>query len=68
MNFVELRTYIEHSHDGLSGRLEKVESRLGTVESGQRRLERKLDSGLDALGRKIDALMDARRGPRRRKP
>jgi hypothetical protein len=53
--FVELRKYIEHSHDGLSKRLD--------------RLEQKVDSGFDRLGRKIDSLASARRvTQRRRKP
>jgi hypothetical protein len=61
-HFVELRKYIEHSHEQLSGR-------LGKVEAGQQRLERKVDAGFDRLGRKIDALASARRvTPRRRKP
>lgn len=110
-HFIELRKYIEHSHDGLSGglkkvdtrlesvesrletvetrlgtvetrigavearlgkvesRLETMDTRLGTVETGQQRLETKLDSGFDRMGRKIDALMGGRRASaRRRKP
>lgn len=80
--FVELRKYIEHSHDGLSKRLDGVETRLGSVESrlggvesrlggveaGQKLLERRVDSGFDRLGRKIDALGTRRAPARRRKP
>jgi hypothetical protein len=71
--FVELRKYIEHSHDGLSRRLEKVEAgqeRLERKFDGRiDGLERKLDAGFDRLGRKINALTSTRRrAPRRRKP
>ena len=47
--FVELRKYIEHSHDGLSKRLDKVEA-------GQDRLERKVDTRLDRLEQKFGTL------------
>ena len=47
--FVELRKYIEHSHDGLSKRLDKVEA-------GQQRLERKVDTRLDGLDQKVGTL------------
>lgn len=75
-HFIELRKYIEHSHDGLSNRLENVEGGLQRLEGRQdkvegrlERLERKVDAGFDRVGRKIDALGSVRRGaPRRRKP
>lgn len=66
--FVELREYIESSHNGLGERLGKVETRLGGVEGRQASLERKVDSGFERVERKLDALARARRAPTRRKP
>lgn len=67
-HFVELRKYIELSHDGLSGRLGKVEGRLGKVEGRlegvEGRLEKvegrleKVEAGQQRLERKVDAGFD----------
>jgi len=65
--FIELRQYIEHSHDGLSKRIDGLSGRVEKVEAGQRRLERKIDAGFDRLGRKVDGLGALRQVARRRR-
>ena len=65
-HFVELRKYIEHSHDGLSTRLQRLERK---VDAGFGRTEREMRAGFSGVGRKLDALARPRRAaPRRRKP
>lgn len=80
--FVELRQYVEHSHndlsrridglsarvDGLSTGFDGLSARVEKVEVGQRRLERKVDAGFEMLSRKIDGLAPNRKASRGRKP
>lgn len=58
--FAEMRKYVEFSHKELSQKLDLTRVDLA-------RLERKVDSGFDRLGRKIDTLGASRRAARRRR-
>ncbi len=74
--FVELRKYVEFSHEKLSKRLDdgfnQVDARFEQVDKRFDRVDARFDrveTRFDRLERKIDALGPTRRAPtRRRKP
>ena len=64
-HFVELRKYIEHSHDGLSGQLGKVESRLEKVEVRLETVDSRLGTIEVRLGTVESRLVTVESGQRR---